>query len=114
MEESFPMNSRQLLSGKMTRQFQFRQSCGISPNARQTEKALQEAEEKFRNLFNGASDAIFIHDLKGHFLEVNEIACKRLGYSREELLRMTAIDIDTEEYAPLVAERIKQILTKES
>ena len=79
---------------------------------KKTEKALQESEAKFRNLFNGASDAIFIHDLKGHFLEVNEIACKRLGYSREELLRMTAMDIDTEEYAPLVAERIKQKLTQ--
>ncbi len=32
-----------------------------------------------------AGNAIFIHDLSGRFLEVNDEACERLDYSREEL-----------------------------
>ncbi len=32
-----------------------------------------------------AGNAIFIHDLTGRFLEVNDEACERLDYSREEL-----------------------------
>ncbi len=63
----------------------------------------------FTDLFRYASDAIFIHDLEGHFLEVNETACKRLGYSRDELLSMSPTDIDTPEFAALVPKRIEEI-----
>lgn len=34
-----------------------------------------------RTVFDNASDAIFIHDMDGHFVEVNQTACERLGYS---------------------------------
>ena len=60
-------------------------------------KALKESEEKFRLIFNRGNDAKFVHPLSekgmGHFIEVNEIACKRLGYSKEELLRLSPKDI---------------------
>jgi len=73
------------------------------------EMALQASEQRFRTLFECASDAIFIHDLEGHFLEVNRVACERLGYSRDELLGMTPMDIDTPETAGLVRERIEAL-----
>ena len=64
-------------------------------------KALQASEQKFRELFNNANDAIFINVMDdqgkpGRFLEVNEIACQRLGYSRTELLTMTLDEITDE------------------
>jgi len=71
--------------------------------------ALRESESRYRTLFDSASDGIFIHDMGGRFLEVNQVACERLGYSREELLHMTPKDIDSPEYAALVAERTKQL-----
>jgi PAS domain S-box-containing protein len=74
---------------------------------KKAEKELVESELKFRTLFESASDAIFIHDLEGHFIEVNEVAVKRLGYSREELLTMTPVDIDTPEFAELIPSRMK-------
>jgi PAS domain S-box-containing protein/putative nucleotidyltransferase with HDIG domain len=85
----------------------------ISERARSKE-ALKNTEKKFRELFDSASDAIFIHDLEGHFLEVNKTACERLGYSKEEMLKKTPMDIDTQEYAKLVPEKLKEIIEKKS
>ncbi len=64
------------------------------------EYALMESEERFRTLFSHASDAIFLHrvtkeGLPDLFIEVNETACNRLGYSRQELLNMSPMDIDS-------------------
>jgi len=56
-------------------------------------KALQEAESRYRTLFHAAADAILINDLEGCLLEVNEEACRRLGYDRDELLRLTMDDL---------------------
>jgi two-component system cell cycle sensor histidine kinase/response regulator CckA len=73
------------------------------------EEALRESESRYRTLFNNASDIIFIHDLSGHTLDFNRVACERLGYSRQELLDMTPMDIDAPEYAALVPERINEL-----
>jgi PAS domain S-box-containing protein len=49
-----------------------------------------QSDEKYRNLFEAANDAIFIHATQtGRLLDVNRRAGKWLGYSRDELLQMT-------------------------
>ncbi len=58
--------------------------------------ALQESEKRFRMLVEQAGDAFFIHDYTGRILDVNLTACEMLGYSRDELLRMTISDVDVE------------------
>jgi PAS domain S-box-containing protein len=58
------------------------------------EAALRQSELEFRTVFEATSDAIVISDLEGHILEVNEVACRRLGYGREQLLGMNANQID--------------------
>jgi diguanylate cyclase (GGDEF)-like protein/PAS domain S-box-containing protein len=60
-----------------------------------TEDELRESESRYRTLFDSAADAIFVHDLKGRFLDVNTVACERYGYSKEEFLRMSPQDIIT-------------------
>ncbi len=66
----------------------------VSERIAQQEK-LRAAEERWRMLFNSSYDAIFVHPVPmGRFIEVNEVACHRLGYSREELLAMSPADID--------------------
>jgi two-component system cell cycle sensor histidine kinase/response regulator CckA len=64
----------------------------------QVKKALHESEERFRMLFNRGTDAIYVQEIKkgryGNFIEVNEIACQRLGYTREELLQMSLKNIE--------------------
>lgn len=76
---------------------------------KQAEEALRESEIKFKDLFNHAGDAIFIHELEGGFLEVNQIACERLNYTREELLQMRLIDIDSPEYCVRTAQQIQEL-----
>lgn len=68
------------------------------------EEALRESEHRFRMLFNSGTDAILVHEIKDgeprNFVEVNDIACKRLGYSREELLEMTPEQVEIMEDEP--------------
>jgi PAS domain S-box-containing protein len=72
--------------------------CSILRGAIQESEAakleLAKSEEKFRSLIDQASDAFFLHDESGRFLEVNRQACDSLGYTREELLRMNVFDVE--------------------
>jgi PAS domain S-box-containing protein len=68
---------------------------------KKAEEALRHSEEKFRNIFNSVNDAIDIHEIddrgpSGKFIEVNDVACSRLQYSREELLTMSPLDLLTQ------------------
>ena len=62
---------------------------------------LSKSERKFRAIFHNANDAMYLHgltegDMPGSFLEVNQVACEMLGYSREELLEMSPQDVDAD------------------
>jgi PAS domain S-box-containing protein len=49
----------------------------------------------FRQLLDQSNDGIYVVDaLTSKFVDVNETACKHLGYTREELLKMRVIDVD--------------------
>ena len=51
-----------------------------------TPRKQAEIELKLKErLLDGASDSIFLHDLDGHFIYVNEAACRDRGYEKEEL-----------------------------
>jgi PAS domain S-box-containing protein len=68
-------------------------------NRRHDLEVLARSAAMYRYVFDNVNDAIFIHDLAGHFLEVNQIACQRLGYTRDELLHMRVQELDTPEIA---------------
>ncbi|ADI73368.1 signal transduction histidine kinase [Methanohalobium evestigatum Z-7303] len=55
---------------------------------------LQRTINEFNYLFDSMEDALFVGDLEGNILDVNETAVKRLGYSKQELLSMNIKDID--------------------
>lgn len=71
----------------------------------------KEEERKYFDLFEQASDAIFIADLNGRYTEVNTSACKMLGYSKEELIGKTIIDLIPPEDIKRLQEA-KQVLLK--
>ena len=54
---------------------------------------MREGEERFRLLFENAADNLILHD-KGRVIDVNQQTCRSLGYTREELLRMSLFDIE--------------------
>lgn len=72
-------------------------------------EALRASEQKFRTLFDRTGDALFIHDLDGNLLEVNQIACDHLGYPKRELLTMNMRDIDAPPQAQKVRARIDEL-----
>lgn len=71
-----------------------------------------ESENRFTTLFHHSSDEIYLADLKGNILEVNQVACDTLGYSREELMRMNLKDLKTPRYLSTVDPNIEQIILK--
>jgi PAS domain S-box-containing protein len=73
------------------------------------EVALRESEKRYRTLFDSASDAIFIQDLAGHFLEVNRAACEQLGFTRDEFLRMNPRDIEAPPFQGLLMDWIDEV-----
>ncbi len=78
------------------------------------ENALKKSEEKFREVFNNANDGISLHSvdekgLPGNFSEVNDVVCNRLGYSKEELLKMGPLDIISSETKEQMSEIIEKL-----
>ncbi|MHB1055977.1 MAG: PAS domain S-box protein [Thermoleophilia bacterium] len=79
-------------------------------NARkQAEDELKESETQFRMLFDQSTDAIFILDLQGNFIDVNQTGHKRLGYAKEEMLAMCVSELDPPEFAAMEPERFEML-----
>lgn len=60
---------------------------------RQVEEALRESESRYRILIEHASDGIFIADTKGNIVDVNKNGCAMVDYEREEILRLSLMDL---------------------
>ncbi len=83
---------------------------GAMNDVQTTGIALRASEERYRLLFDGLVDAVFLHEttddgLPGRIVAVNDVACRRLGYERDELLRMTVADIDAPD-SPVVPQDV--------
>jgi PAS domain S-box-containing protein len=61
---------------------------------KRAENALRASESKFRSLVEQASEILFLHNLEGKIVDVNQAAVRQTGYSREELLKLSVYDID--------------------
>jgi PAS domain S-box-containing protein len=65
---------------------------------REKEKALRESEASYRVMFSGASDGILLADSQTkQFRYANQAICRLMGYTEEELLRISIVDIHPKE-----------------
>lgn len=60
---------------------------------KESEILLQDTKQTFAGIFDTVSEAIYIHQVDGVFIDVNPGAVQMYGYTREELIGMTPFDI---------------------
>jgi PAS domain S-box-containing protein len=77
---------------------------------RRAEESLRESERKYRSLHESLIDAVASVDLAGHILEFNGVFGNMLGYSAEEIHRLTYSDITPARWhaseAQIIAEQV--------
>ena len=74
----------------------------------------ERAEEKEQAIISTAIDGFWTTDTNGKFLEVNDSYCQMIGYSREELLKMSISDVEALERPEDTATHIKKIILRGS
>ena len=84
---------------------------------KQNEKALHEAhlqvarsEERWRSVYENSAIGVALTDLKGCFLATNSAYQKMLGYTEEELRKLTFLDLTLEDYRKSNWEFITELL----
>jgi len=74
------------------------------------EAALRKSEERYRDLFDNAQDAIYVHDLEGRYTSVNRAAEEIGGYMRDEILGKNFADFMAPEYVERIRANLKKKL----
>lgn len=91
------------------------QLAAIAIEHKLADDTLKESEHKFRTVFNNINDHLYIREPEGKsYLDVNQSAVNRLGYSKEEILKMEAEEIIPAEYWASVRENLKKIQSEGS
>ncbi|SHK59910.1 PAS domain S-box-containing protein [Clostridium cavendishii DSM 21758] len=75
------------------------------------DKKLKKSEDYFRKLFNNVNDAIYLNKIEvdglpSKYIEVNDVACKRSGYKRDEFYNLTVYDTNLS----LNQEKVKKLI----
>lgn len=76
-----------------------------------TERKRAEKELKLSaQILDSVSDTVFLLDLDGNFVYLNEAAWKSRGYTRDEMMRMNLRTLDTAEQSDLIESRMKTLM----
>jgi PAS domain S-box-containing protein len=77
----------------------------------ESDNILALAEGKIiKTILRTAIDGFYLVDMEGHILETNDSYCAMIGYSREELLKMSVIDIEAVDTQVDIQKRIQKII----
>ncbi|EXJ14567.1 PAS domain S-box protein [Imhoffiella purpurea] len=72
---------------------------------------LREREEIYSAIFNQAGDGIELLDAETlRFVEVNDAACRMLGYGRDEMLELTLLDTEADADSGRIHARAKRLI----
>ncbi|WP_243439279.1 histidine kinase dimerization/phosphoacceptor domain -containing protein [Fundidesulfovibrio soli] len=79
---------------------------------RESEERIRESEALFRAVFENAGDAIYLTDIKGRLLGVNNEALRQTGFSRQEFSGMSVPDLDAA-YTPEAFEEFSRHMAED-
>ena len=72
--------------------------------------ALKRADQEYKTIKSTSGDGFWVSDMSGKFVDVNETYCAIIGYSLEELLRMSIADVEANERPEDTANHIKKVM----
>src|SRR6478672_4774665 len=67
-------------------------------NSKRTEEALRKSDERWRSVFDNSAIGVALTDLNGRFLATNPVYQRMLGYTEEELQKLSFLDVTEEDY----------------
>ncbi len=73
-------------------------------------EALVQSEEKYRLLVENAPVGVSISTLDGKFQNVNKVYCNIIGYSKNELLNMSFMDLEVNSFKEKTVKIVDEIL----
>jgi phosphoserine phosphatase RsbU/P len=77
------------------------------------EEKVRKSEEKFRRIVETAGEGFILMDESLKIIDANDAYLKMLGFSREEVLGRTPLDLATDEFRQFMSVNRKEILAKE-
>jgi len=80
---------------------------------KRAEDALRKSEEKFRRIVETAAEGFILMDEELKIVDVNDAYCRLLGYTRDELIGKTPLDLATDEFKQFMLSHREDILSKE-
>jgi len=109
----FPLEDMELLTAIGAQIATAMENARLYEKERLVAQRLAISERNYRQLFENASDAIWVHDLEGNIITANEAAGKLVGYSPEELKRMNVRKFLSEESLNLTSQIRQKLLERE-
>jgi PAS domain S-box-containing protein len=77
---------------------------------KRAEEALRQSEQRFRDLFENASDLVCTMDLQGNYTSLNKSGERLTGYKQSEAVKMNMAQLVTPETLALIHEMMKRKL----
>ncbi|MBA7693127.1 hypothetical protein ES703_101703 [subsurface metagenome] len=110
----FPVEDMELLTAIGTQIATAIENALLYEKERLVVQQLAISERNYRQLFENANDAIWVHDMEGNITAANEAAAKLVSYSTEELLTMNVKRFIPEESVSLAEQIRRKLLQKEA
>jgi PAS domain S-box-containing protein len=79
---------------------------------KRAERAIQAKEEYYRIILQTAMDGLWVVDMQGRLLKVNDACCRMTGYSEEEMLCMKMSDLEAIETSAEIEEHIRKVISQ--
>lgn len=81
---------------------------------KRAEEAIRASEERYRELFENASDLVFTTDLKGGLTSLNRVGERTMGYAREEATQMNLVQLVDRKHWAIIEKTLERLLAGES